>query len=452
MLLLLISANFLMAQDEEVDADLIFDDHTYVDYIKSVNLHVPGVVVSYPIINLGTGVLSLSFDDLDGDNRDYVYRVVHCDSDWTPSDLNEMEYMDGFNEERIPSGEFSFNTLTNFTHYRVNIPNEDFKFTKSGNYLLKVYDDEDDRFLVLTRRFMVVEPKFVVRGEIRRPSMVSKSRSHQEINFIVEHKGTRITNPRQDVNVMVMQNGRWDSAIKNIKPQFVKTDQLVYDYLDKIVYPAGKEFRYFDLRTLRFRTDQVKGIEEYKDGYDVTLYMDKIRGHSVYYNLRDLNGGFVIGNIDNNDGMNITFSDNDSEDTRLAKIAALRRQILDNQDSNNLESDYANVLFSIEMNEPFFDKDVYIFGKLTDWKIKEEFKMTYQNVVNAYVADVFVKQGYYNYMYATVPKKGDPIPDLGELEGNWYETENHYTVLVYYRPFGERYDRLMAAYTMTPNP
>ena len=452
MLLLLLSANFIIAQDEEVDKDLIFDDYTYVDYIKSVRLHVPGVVVSYPIINLGTGVLSLSFDDLDGDNRDYIYKVVHCDSDWTPSDLSEMEYMEGFNEERIPPGEFSFNTLTNFTHYRVNIPNEDFKFTKSGNYLLKVYDDEDERFLVLSKRFMVVEPKFIVRGEFRRPSMVSKSRSHQEINFDIAHKGIRITNPRQDVNVVVMQNGRWDTAIKNIAPQFVKTDQLVYDFSDKIVFPAGKEFRYFDLRTLRFRTDQVKGIEEYKDGYDVTLFMDKMRGHSVYYNLRDLNGGFVIGNIDNNDAMNITFADSDTEQTRIAKVAALRRQILDNQDSNNLESDYANVLFSLEMNEPLYDKDVYIIGAMTDWKIQERFKMTYQNVVNAYVADVFLKQGYYNYMYATVPKKGDKIPDLGELEGNWYETENHYTVLVYYRPFGERYDRLMAAYTMTPNP
>jgi hypothetical protein len=278
--------------------------------------------------------------------------------------------------------------------------------------------------------------------------MVSKSRTHQEINFSVLHEGIRVNNPRRDVDVMVLQNGRWDNAYLNLKPQFVKTDELVYDFLDKIVFPAGKEFRYFDLRSLQYRSDQVRAIEEYKDGYDVTLFTDEIRGYSAYYNLRDLNGGFVIGNIDNTNNPTITFSDSDTEETRNTKIGLLRQQLLDNMEANNLESDYANVLFSLEMNEPLYDKEVYIFGAMSDWKIDDRFKMTYQNVVNAYVADVFLKQGYYNYMYAVVPKKGEKIPDLGEIEGNWYEAENAYTILVYYRPFGERYDRLVAAYTL----
>ena len=136
-----------------------------------------------------------------------------------------------------------------------------------------------------------------------------------------------------------------------------------------------------------------------------------------------------------------------TEASRAAKMEALRRQLTENEESNNLESDYANVLFSLQMNEPIYDKDVYVFGGLTDWKVKDEFKMTYQEAVNAYVVDVPLKQGYYNYMYATVSKKGEKTPDLVELEGSWYETENEYTVLVYFRPFGQRYDRLMAAYT-----
>ena len=174
-----------------------------------------------------------------------------------------------------------------------------------------------------------------------------------------------------------------------------------------------------------------------------------MRAFSAYYNLRDLNGGFVIGNVDNNDGITVNFAESDSEDSRAAKIDQLRRQMSENAESNSLESDYANVLFSLEMNEPYFDKDVYVFGGLTDWKIKEEFKMTYQNVVNAYVADVFLKQGFYNYMYAVVPKEGKKIPDISEIEGDWHEAENDYTILVYYRPFGGRYDRLMAAHTFS---
>lgn len=451
------SFNLVNAQDEEADEGLVYDNRVYVDYIKSIKFHIPGVVVSYPIINLGSGSLTLSFDDLDGDAKNYVYSIVHCDADWTPSDLTEMEYIDGFNEERIRQTDFSFNSLTNYTHHRITLPNEDLNFTKSGNYLLKVYDDEDDKFLILTRRFMVVDPKFIVRAEVVLPSMVNKTKTHQEINFVVEHKGTRINNPRQEVNVVVMQNGRWDNALKNIKPQFIKPNSLVYDLLDKVVFPAGKEFRFFDLRSLKYRGSGVKAIEEFDDGYDVTLYMDEMRGYSVYYNIRDLNGSFVIGNVDNGDrGVGFNLNTNNQnlnagqrEALEAAQMDILRRQLIENEQSNNLQSDYANVLFSLKMNEPFYDKDVYIFGELTDWQIKDEFKMTYQNVVNAYVADIFLKQGYYNYIYATVPKKGEKVIDVGELEGNWFETENQYTVLVYYRPFGARYDRLMSARTIT---
>lgn len=446
--LLLFGVNFLMAQ-EEADEGLLYEDQVYVDYIRSVKLHIPGVLVSYPIIDLGSGSLTLSFDDMDGDTRNYVYSVVHCNKDWTPSNLNEMEYLDGFSEENITNNEYSYNTLTQFTHYRVNIPNEDFKLTKSGNYLLKVYDNEDDKFLVLTKRFFVVDSKFLVRGEVNRPSMVKKSRTHHEIDFVVEHKGIRVTNPRQNVSVTVMQNGRWDNAITDLKPQFIRGEVLTYDFLDKVVFPAGKEYRHFDIRSLRYRGYNVRGVEEYNDGYDVTLFMDKMRGYSVYYNIRDLNGGFVVGNVDRNDRIDVTFNDDDTEDERDEKMERLRRQLIENEESNSLESEYANVLFSLEMNEPLYDKDVYIFGALTDWQIKEEFKMTYQNVVNAYTADVLLKQGYYNYIYATVPRQGDKIADVSELEGDWFETENQYTILVYYRPFGERYDRLMSAYTIS---
>ncbi|HFC01100.1 MAG TPA: DUF5103 domain-containing protein [Phaeodactylibacter sp.] len=444
--LLLLGVTFVFSQDEAADEGLIYDNQVYVDYIKTVQLHVPGVITSLPMINLGGGRLTLAFDDMEGEHE-YVYSVVHCNADWTPSELTEMEYLDGFNEERIYNEEFSFNTLTNYTHYEQVFPNEDMTFLVSGNYLLKVYNNDDEKYLVLTRRFMVVDQRFAISPEIKPTSMVKKARTHQEVDFIVTHKGIKIANPRQELNVMVLQNGRWDTAIKNIQPQFIKNEKLVYDLLDKIVFPAGKEFRYFDIRSLRYRTNHVRGIEEYKDGYDVTLYMDKMRGFSAYYNIKDINGGFVIGNVDRNNAMSISFSDSDTEKSRAAKMDILRRQIIENRASNNVESDYANVLFSLEMNEPLYDKEVYVFGGLTDWKIKDEFKMTYQDVVNAYVADIFLKQGYYNYMYVTVPKKGAKIPDIEELEGNWYETENEYTILVYYRPFGERYDHLVAGRT-----
>ena len=317
--LLLLSSTFLLAQDDEADVDLVFENQVYVDYIKSVNLHAPGVVVSYPMINLASGSLTLSFDDMAGETRDYIYSVVHCNADWTPSDLTELEYIDGFNEERIQYSEYSFNTVTNYTHYRMTLPNEDMRFTKSGNYLLKIYDNEDDKFLILTRRFMVVEPQFIVRAEVQPTAMVAKARTHQELDFSVIHKGARVSNPRQEISVVVMQNGRWDNAMYDLQPQFIKGQELIYDLLDKVVYPGGKEFRYFDLRTLKYQTDRVRGIERFKDGYDVTLFMDKMRGYSVYYNLKDLNGGFVIGNIDRNNSVAISFTDDENRSLSCCK-------------------------------------------------------------------------------------------------------------------------------------
>lgn len=442
-ILLLFSVTLLFAQDE----NKVYKDTVYVDYIRSVQLSIPGFMSAQPIINLGSGQLKLSFDDLDGDAREFIYSVEHCNVDWTPSGLSEMEYLDGFNEEEIVTFDFSFNTLTEFTNYSVNIPNDDFKLTKSGNYLLKVYDNEDDKTLVFTRRFMVVDPRFLVDADVLLTRMVSKNKTHQEIDFSVTHKGIRVSNPRQEVKVVVMQNGRWDNAIQNIKPQFIKGETLQYFLMNKIVFPAGKEFRFVDLRSLRFRSEKVKAIEEFDDGYDVTLYTDKERNFIAYNFLRDLNGGFVLGNIDGDYNNRVTFFDSDSDDARRAKLDLLRRQMSENERDNSLESDYANVLFSLQQNQELYDHDVYIFGGLTDWQIKEEFKMNYVERAKAYAADVNLKQGFYNYVYAAVPKKGPKKVDLNMLEGNWFETENQYTILVYYKAFGERYDHLVAAYT-----
>ena len=442
-LLLFLSCTFLFAQDE----NKVYKDTVYVDYIKSIQFSIPGFVTSQPIVNLGGGMLQLSFDDMDGDAREFIYSIEHCNMDWTPSDLTEMEYLDGFNEEEIENYDFSFNTLTEYTHYDVTIPNEDFRFTKSGNYLLKVYDNEDEKTLVFTRRFMVVDPRFLVQADVLPTRMVSKSKTHQEIDFRVIHKGIRVANPRMEVKVVVMQNNRWDNAVVNVKPQFIKGETLIYELMNKIVFPAGKEFRYVDLRSLRFRSEKIKAIEEFENNYDVTLYTDKERNFLAYHFLRDLNGSFVLGNVDGDYDNAITFFDNDSDDARQVKLDLLRRQMIENERDNNLESDYANVLFSLHQGQEIYDHDVYLFGALTDWQIKKEFKLNYVDKARAYVADIQLKQGFYNYLYAAVPKEGPKKVDLDLLEGNWFETENQYTILVYYRAFGERYDHLVAAYT-----
>ncbi len=399
------------------DENLRYEDYTYLDNIKSVKFHVEGLLLSMPIVNLRSNTaLELSFDDLSPDYREYVYTIVHCDADWQPSNLAETEYIDGFTEEVIDDYDYSFKTKSIYTHYYLYLPNEDMQFTKSGNYLLKVYENEDEKRLAITRRFMVVEPVVSVIPNVVRPAKVSKSRTHQEVDFTITHKGFEIRNPRQELSVTVMQNGRWDNAITNLKPLFSRAEEQVFDYQDKIVFPAGKEFRYLDLRSLRYGSENIQYVDYINDLYEVSLYQDKKRSNGGYREFEDINGNFVIETLE--------------------------------EDNNDLESDYANVLFTLKSPGEMYDYDVYIFGGLSDWELRSDCRMVYNPAVNAYVGKLLLKQGYYNYLYAAVNKATGEI-DFEETEGNWFEAKNNYTILVYYRPFGSRYDHLIGAYTFS---
>lgn len=401
---------FLFAQEEE-DKGLQYTDHVYLEGISSVKFSNGGLARNYPIVTLGSNSdLLLTFDEISDDVREYLYTIVHCDSEWKPSNISDMDYIDGFNEDDIDTYDFSFNTTTNYTNYQLMLPNGDIRWTKSGNYLLKIYDNTDDKMLAITRRFVVVDPRVAVDAFMARPANVSKNRTHHEIDFRINYENFPIRNPQTDIKIVVLQNGRWDSAIRIGRPMFVKPEELVYDFQDKIVFPAGKEFRFADLRTFEFRTNSVYEIQETNDRFDITLHKDISRSDQGYTSLEDLNGKFIIESMEERD-------------------AALR-------------AEYGYVLFSLDENPAFVNHDVYLFGEFTDWEISDRFKMVYNPLVSGYVGQVLLKQGFYDYAYALVDRKTGKI-DLGELEGNWHEAENDYTILVYYAPFGARFEEVI---------
>ena len=370
---------------------------------------------SLPMVELGRSTLQLFFDDLDMDVKDYYYRVIHCNADWTPSILNDMDYIDGYVSDRVMDYQNSSRVVVPYTNYRVNIPNDNLRLKKSGNYILKIYENSDEEDVVLTRRFMVVEPLLKVFATIQRPVMTNKIQTHQELDFWIDHKGVTIRNPQNEVKVAVLQNGRWDNAITGLLPVFTKENQLNYDYQDKIVFPAAKEFRQFDLSSTRYTGINVKKYEESKHRWDAFLYEDVSRATKGYVYQPDANGKWVMQ--------------------------------VHNSDVPDIEGDYINTHFSLPMPSDIEGGEVYVFGGLSDWEIKEANKMTYNIRTHAYEGELVLKQGIYNYMYAFV-KRGEQAVNTSLLEGDWFETENSYTVLVYYRPFGERYDRLVAAQTL----
>lgn len=400
-------------------SNILYEDYVYRDNIRSVQFYLNGFELSNPMISINEqNPLVLLFDDLENRVDDFYYTIIHCDMNWQPSNLNEMEYIDGFIEERINDYEFSSQTLVPYVNYSLAIPNRDMRFTKTGNYLLVVYKKDRDPIPMITRRFVVYEPKLLIDARFVRTNQVSKMRSHQEIDFSVYRDPKfPLRNPMQEVRAVVMQNGRWDTATEPLKPFFVRAQELIFDYQDEIVFPGGKEFRFVDLRSLRYRSFNIASIERDVDGYDVYLAVDRSRLNEPYVSINDANGKFTIETQDRGDSY--------------------------------LSADYADVLFSYKVDQAYPDQDLYLLGSLNDWRISNDYRLVYNTAVNAYVLRIPLKQGYYNYQYALVPRDGDSAePRIDQTEGNWHETENDYTILLYYRPFGARYDQVVGFLTL----
>lgn len=393
-------------------------DHVYFNNIRSVKLNQAGDQLSYPMITLGSGdKLELNFDDLDNDVKDYYYTFILCNADWTPAQINQMEYLRGFSENRIQTYKFSSIALQKYTHYSVQIPGQNGYPIKSGNYLLKVYLDSDTTQLAFTRRMLVIGNKGGVSGFIQQPVTPKMFRTHQKINFSVNTSGLNLVNPFDQLKVVILQNYRWDNAIKYPRPLFIKGTSIDYNWEVDCLMPAGKEWRWIDLRSFRLQTERVKRTDYRKDGTDVYAMPDYERGSKMYQYIKDINGLYYLATIDGYDPF--------------------------------YEGDYANVHFTFPVQEPYAGYDMYILGELTNYEINENNKLSFNPAIKAYEGSLFLKQGFYNYNYVLVDKTVvGSLPSMEYTEGNWWETENNYTILVYYKALGGRADELIATVTL----
>lgn len=380
-------------------------------YIRTVQIN---PTAPYPVVELKGGVVKLTFDHIGDVLQNYIYTIVHCNSDWEPSELQDNEYIDGFTEDRVTNIEISINTLVDYTAYQISIPNQNMRFTRSGNYALIVMDDDDDRRVVMVRRFMVSENQWKLKPQMATVSNAGKIFTHQEVDFFVQHDNFNIGNPEREVKAFIYQNMRPDRIIGPVSPRPFSGsgNSLNFDYQDSIVFAAGKDFRFFDIRTFDYRGAGVRKTERNSYTWQVYLKPEQDRYESRGYGLvNDLNGRYSIENKTIGQGP--------------------------------LQSEYANVQFLLERNQPYEEMDVYVYGELTDWQLKPEFKMEYNEPSHSYFCTPLLKQGYYNYMFLVVdPETYQPVKGE-DLEGNWHETGNRYTIMVYYRPFGGNYDRLM---------
>lgn len=424
------------------DDDLVFTDNTYVDYIKAVRFHVDGVLQSYPLIDLeGNAQLRLSFDDLSDDVRRYSYRFIHCNQDWQPSSLSPLEYNGRNTVGYIDDYDFSIRTLRNYIHYELAFPNRDMQLTASGNYLLVISDEEDDAFPVITRRFMVQENLAGVSGRVMRPSIVDKIHTHQEVDLTVNTKQLTVRNPMRELRATVVQNNRWDNTVYGIIPNLLQKEAVRFDYQGEVSFRGGNEFRNLDIRSVRAPRNMVSVTNE-AENYTMMMEADRPRDNGTYIGYNDFNGNFIN---DRFERLSLSLS-----------VDGVTTDFNERFDFN-YSGDYIEMTFVLATGTRL-DREVYIFGGFTEFQLKPEFKMVWNPNINAYVGRTLLKQGFYNYLYVmeqNPPDSKNPRPadrisyDL--IEGSFDDTENDYLALIYWRPIGGRYDRLVGTSQMNSN-
>lgn len=394
--LLCISANVISQEAQEISPP---------EYIRTIQFR--GANQSQlPTMKLGEQ-LRISFDAINGEEEDYYYKIDHYDFDWTPSNLSKNEYLQGFDDVRIETYENSLNTLQIFSHHFLTIPNRETRgITKSGNYLISFFDDEGT--IIFSRKFIVLENTVGVTVDIKRARDLRRIKTDQVVQFAINSPSLLLINPKRNVKTLVIQNSNLKTAITNLVPQYNIGTELIYRYDKEASFPGGNEFLNFDNKEIRGANNTIRRVE-LNDLYEHFLFSDIDRSDRPYTYNPDINGDFVVRNID------------------------ARNQ--------NIEAEYAFVHTNLLYYEPLGDKELHLYGNFNNYTIDGTTYMRYNETTDSFQNSRLFKQGFYNYKYVLVDRDGSI--DHGAIGGNFWETENDYTVIVYYRAPGERYDRVI---------
>ena len=392
---LLFTCCILTGQVEEVDPP---------SDIKTITFGSQKDISILPIINLNERIY-LEFDVLNNLEEDFYYVIEHFDYNWTPSRLMKSEYLDGMDNLRIFNYENSFNTYQIYSHYRLQIPNPQTRLKVSGNYLIKIFDENDD--LVFSRKFMIMEQQVGVGVQIKRSRNVALINEAQTVDFSIKSNNLNLNNPTETVKTVIVQNNNLKTAIYDLKPQYTLGNELVYRYNDNSLFWGGNEYLFFENKDVRMANLGVQYID-LQDLYHSYLYTDIDRSSRKYTYNPDINGGFKI-------------------------------TVLDRQDPS-IEADYTYVHFSL-LAEEFLNQSVYVYGGFNNFSISDDNKMIFNVEKGIYELSMLLKQGFYNYKYVVVDD--DNTLFEGAVSGNFDETENNYKVIVYYRDLGARYDKII---------
>jgi len=392
------------------------ENGVFVDNLKTIQVQLNGEWGEQPVMVLGgANYMLISFDDLQHNYVRYTYNIIHCNADWTQSDLLRSEYMTGFDDNRIEDYEQSMNTEMEYNHYSFTIPNDDVKLLVSGNYIVNIFEDGEDE-PVARACFSVLEPHVGISMSVSNNTDIDTYQSHQQLSFSINYNGYQVRNAIDELIPVVRQNNRWDNAVYNLKPTYMRVNEMIYEHNRNLIFEAGNEYRRFEILDRHVPTMRVDKMRYDGDYYHALIMTDEQR--TAYLFDKDQDGLYYIRNGENID--------------------------------NEIESDYYFTHFRLEMPE-IPGGDLYINGELTNNRYAPEYKMEYNLMEHAYEIVLPLKQGSYNYQYLFV-RDGDDFGSSFQAEGSFHQTENEYSVYVYHRPFGARYDKLIAFKTIAYEP
>lgn len=393
----------------QVKVDQVLDSN-----IKTVLVFPKGKPLALPVIALNSEeALLIQFDDIRAQYQQYYFTIELMDIHWQPVALNPFDYIRGLTQNNIRDYTISSIAQQAYYHYSFSFPSASCRPTKSGNYLMKVYRQGSKNELVFAKRFFVVEQEVPIAASIQEPFEASISKSHQKVQLTLDVKKVSFFQP-EFLQVAVVQNTRFNDALISNTPSFIRGNQIEYNADRDFVFPAGKEARWLDLQNLRFRTDRIAQIQQLGYGSNIILKPDISRATIPYFTFKDLNGQWMISNTES----------------------------IRSEDQN----DYARVLFTYLPNNgrPFEGESLYLAGALTGNLLDTNALMEWNPLERQYQKWLLLKQGYYSYNYILrAVQNPNPLNDFKVTEGDHWETENSYSVFVYYRVPGNRYDQII---------
>ena len=385
-------------------------DATYDPNIHTVRFHSYGDQEAMAIYKLNsTDRVELHFDDIETRVKSYYYTYQLCDYNWQTVNLSPFDFIKGFTQQRITNYRFSSIAYTRYIHYQAILPELNSLPTKSGNYLLKVFLDGDTSKLVFTRALLVLDSRSSISAQVVQPFTPDTYKTHQHIKFVVNLEGLNTSNASQQVKVVVLQNSRWDNAQGNVFPTFIRNNSLEYSNENSFVFEAGKEWRWLDLRSFSLLSERVDSANVKRTDIYIKPDIDRSAQRYIYY--PDLDGKYLV--------------------TTYESIKPY------------WQGDYAKIHFNFvtPSQTPYVGKDLYLIGQLTDYNLTDKNKMQFNTEKGKYENTQYLKQGYYSYSYMLVDKSN--TSKRSYLEGNYWETENNYTILVYYKSFTDQADQLI---------